>query len=57
VWQNEFLREFLLGPDATEHLTAPGDDWVLPPDPHVSWIAERLQAAHDRVRRWGPAIA
>ena len=24
AWQNEFLREFLLGPDATEHLTAAG---------------------------------
>jgi N-formylglutamate amidohydrolase len=57
VWQNEFLREFLLGPDATEHLTAPGDDWVLPPDAHVNSIAERLKAAHDHVRRWGPAIA
>ncbi len=57
AWQNEFLREFLLGPDATEHLTAPGSDWVMPPDDHVNWLAERLQAAHDRVRRWGPALA
>ena len=56
AWQNEFLREFLLGPDATEHLSAPGEDWVMPPDDRVNWLAERLRAAHDRVRRWGPAL-
>jgi hypothetical protein len=57
AWQNEFLREFLLGPDATEHLMAPGEDWVMPPDDHVTSLAERLRAAHDRVRRWGAALA
>ena len=57
AWQNEFLREFLLGPDATAHLNAPGVDWVMPPDDRVQWLAERLRAAHDRVRRWGPALA
>jgi hypothetical protein len=56
-WQNEFLREFLLGPEATEHLMAPGEDWVLPPDDRVGWLAERLRAAHDLVRRWGTALA
>jgi len=57
AWQNEFLREFLLGPDATAHLSSPGDDWVMPPDDRVDWLAERLRAAHDRVRRWGAALA
>jgi hypothetical protein len=57
AWQIEFLREFLLGPAATEHLIAPGEDWVMPPDDHVNWVAERLRAAHDRMRRWGPALA
>jgi hypothetical protein len=57
VWQNEFLREFLLGPEATAHLNAPGDDWLMPPDDHVNWLAERMRDAHDRVRRWGEAIA
>ena len=57
AWQNEFLREFLLGPEAVEHLTSAGSDWVMPPDDRVDWLAERLQAAHDRVRRWGPALA
>ncbi len=57
AWQNEFLREFLLGPEATEHLSAPGDDWVMPPTDRVNWLAERLRAAHDRVRRWGSALA
>lgn len=49
--------DFLLGPDATEYLTAAGDDWVMPPDDHVNWLTERLRAAHDRVRRWGPVLA
>jgi hypothetical protein len=57
AWQNEFLREFLLGPEAAAHLGTPGEDWVMPPDDRVDWLAERLQAAHDRVRRWGPALA
>ena len=48
AWQNEFLREFLLGPDATDHLMTPGEDWVMPPDDRVTWLAERLRAAHDR---------
>jgi hypothetical protein len=29
----------------------------MPPDDRVIWLAERLRAAHDRVRRWGSALA
>jgi hypothetical protein len=57
AWQNEFLREFLLGPDAVAHLREPGDDWVMPPDDRVDWVAGRLTAAHDRYRAWGSALA
>ena len=34
----------------------PGEDWVMPPDDRVTWLAERLRAAHDRFRRWGGAV-
>ncbi len=57
AWQNEFLREFLLGPDAVAHLMEPGGDWVMPPDDRVDWLAGRLKAAHDHYRRWGTAVA
>jgi hypothetical protein len=57
AWQNEFLREFLLGPDAVSHLMEPGGDWVMPPDDRVDWLADRLKAAHDHYRRWGAAVA
>ncbi len=50
AWQNEFLREFLLGPEATAHLMEPGGDWPDVPEPRVQWLAERLTAAHDLVR-------
>ena len=53
AWQNEFLREFLLGDEARSHLGQPGLDWVLPPDDRVDWLAARLRYAHDLVRRWG----
>jgi hypothetical protein len=43
--------------DATEHLMLPGEDWVMPSADQVNWLAQRLRAAHDRVRRWGPALA
>jgi N-formylglutamate amidohydrolase len=56
VWQNEFLREFLLGPEAAAQLARPGTDWVFPPDDRVGWIAERLRHAHDLVRVWGDAL-
>jgi hypothetical protein len=56
AWQNEFLREFLLGPDAAATLAQPGTDWVLPPNDRVDWLAERLRHAHDLVRSWGRAL-
>jgi hypothetical protein len=56
-WQNEFLREFLLGPEAVAHLMEPGTDWVMPPADRVDWLAARLKAAHDHHRRWGNAVA
>ena len=57
AWQIEFLREFLLGPAATEHLMAPGDDWVMPPTTTSTGWPNGCAAAHDRVRRCGPALA
>ena len=56
VWQNEFLRELLLGPEAAAALAQPGTDWVMPPDDRVEWLAGRLRHAHDLVRSWGPAL-
>jgi hypothetical protein len=56
AFQNEFLREFLLGPESTEHLMQPGTDWVYPPDDRVDWLAERLRHAHDLVRSWGDSL-
>lgn len=56
AWQNEFLREFLLGPESTEALMRPGTDWPGVPSARVDWIAERLRAAHDLVRAWGTAL-
>jgi hypothetical protein len=56
VWQNEFLREFLLGPEAAAALAEPGTDWMLPPDDRVEWLAGRLRHAHDLVRSWGCAL-
>ncbi len=57
AWQNEFCREFLLGPEATAKLMEPGGDWVMPPDDRIGWLATRLKAAHDRYRRWGTAMS
>jgi hypothetical protein len=56
VWQNEFLREFLLGPETAATLAQPGTDWHLPPDDRVEWLAERLRHAHDLVRCWDHAL-
>ena len=57
AWQNEFLREFLLGPEATATLMAPGEGWAEVPEARVDWLARRLTAAHDIVRRGSdPAI-
>lgn len=52
AWQNEFLREFLLGDAATAELMQPGVDWTFPPDERIAWIAHRLRDAHDLVRGW-----
>jgi hypothetical protein len=57
AFQNEFLREFLLGPESTGALMQPGSDWVVPPDERVDWLAGRLRHAHDLVRAWGDQIA
>jgi hypothetical protein len=56
AFQNEFLREFLLGPESTEHLMQAGTDWIYPPDDRVDWLAERLRHAHDLVRSWGDSL-
>lgn len=56
AWQNEFQREFLLGPDATATLMAPGDGWAEVPPERVDWLATRLAAAHDIVRRSSATI-
>lgn len=50
AWQNEFLREFLLGPDAAHALMQPGLDWTYPPEDRVDWLAHRLRDAHALVR-------
>ncbi len=57
AWQNEFLREFLLGPDSAGALMQPGTDWTLPPDDRIGWLAGRLRYAHDLVRAWGDSLA
>ncbi len=57
AWQNEFLREFLLGPESTEILMQPGTEWTSPPEERVEWLAGRLRHAHDLVRSWGDSLA
>jgi hypothetical protein len=52
AWQNEFLREFLLGTEAAAELMEPGTDWTYPPDDRVDWLAHRLRDAHALVRSW-----
>jgi hypothetical protein len=56
AWQNEFLREFLLGPDATAAMMQPGNDWPAIPDERAEWIGRTLKSAHDLVRRWGTQL-
>lgn len=56
AWQNEFLREFLLGPESTAVLMAPGHGWPGVPDDRVEWLAARLQRAHHLVRTWGTML-
>jgi hypothetical protein len=57
AWQNEFLREFLLGPESTEILMQSGTEWTMPPEERVEWLAGRLRHAHDLVRSWGDSLA
>ena len=57
AWQNEFLREFLLGPESAGALMQPGNDWAPPPTERVDWLAERLRHAHDLLRAWGDSLA
>ena len=56
AWQNEFLREFLLGPDATRAMMQPGSDWPGIPDARAERIARALKGAHDLVRAWGTRL-
>lgn len=56
AWQNEFLREFLLGEESAGAMMVPGDRWVGVPAERVEWLADRLKAAHDLVRTWGTAL-
>ena len=56
AWQNEFLREFLLGAESTAAMMVPGEQWVGVPPDRVQWLAERLMAAHDLVREWGTRL-
>ena len=56
AWQNEFLREFLLGPAACAEMTSPGGRWVPAPEERVHDIATRLAAAHAAVRDHGIAL-
>lgn len=48
--QAEFLREYLLGPEATSVLQAPGDGWPEAPASHVEAIGRALQASWDDFR-------
>jgi hypothetical protein len=56
AFQNEFLREFLLGDEATAVMMQPGSHWVPVPEARVEWLAERLRHAHDLVRSWWTAL-
>lgn len=56
AWQNEFLREFLLGPDSTAAMMQPGTDWPGISDERAGRIALALKHAHDLVRSWGTQL-
>jgi hypothetical protein len=56
AWQNEFLREFLLGEESTSVMMTPGSEWVGVPEERVEWLADRLKVAHDLVRAWGTSL-
>ncbi|HEX5859513.1 MAG TPA: hypothetical protein VFY91_15525 [Microbacterium sp.] len=48
--QAEFLREFLLGPEATAQLHRPGTDWPALDHGHTDAIARACRAAWDTFR-------
>ena len=56
AWQNEFLREFLLGPESTAAMMRPGTDWPGIPDERARRIGLALKDAHDLVRSWGTQL-
>lgn len=56
AWQNEFLREFLLGDESAAVMKAPGDHWVGVPAQRIEWLAGRLKTAHDLVRAWDTSL-
>ena len=56
AYQNEFLREFLLGDATVELMMQPGATWHNPPDDRIEWLAERLKAAHDLIREHGTQL-
>lgn len=56
AFQNEFLRELLLGAPAATALGRSGDDWPVVPGAHIDDLAQKLKSAHDQVRRWGASL-
>ena len=48
--QAEFLREYLLGPDAAAELQEPGTDWVAEDPAHIDAIAYACKRAWDAYR-------
>lgn len=56
AFQDEFLRERLVGPEVTATLMQPGGSWPEVPAGHVADLAEKLRRAHDELRRWGTRL-
>lgn len=54
--QYEYLREFLLGADATAELTEPGVGWPEIPADHIESVAAGMAKAHQLFRRWGAEL-
>lgn len=50
IVQVEFLREALLGSDATQQLRRPGNDWPQVDPGHVSRLVDRLVRAGEQLR-------
>ncbi|MFK3676293.1 N-formylglutamate amidohydrolase [Microbacterium sp. NPDC090218] len=48
--QAEFLREYLLGPEAVAELHRPGTDWIREDPAHVREVADACQRAWDLYR-------